>query len=516
MLSGAGDAMIFIPPRTEAKYAVDINFTDDSDRSTLLRLSVTANRRGTVKQVLSIGDDGAKLRVEIDPSVSDFGMGWVALRLCINESPLSDVSISFRSPVKLTAWNIAVRNIEIGRINTTSDESLVGEDALTVGDVPTAIHCVVPVWGTEYLKTYLELCLPAHLASGNLAALRGTKLIYEIYTDEIGRQFIEAHPLYRALQDSVDEILFFDIRRFRTEEHAIHLLNLNYSVMNKCHQTAIRRATSAGGALLFLNCDTVYSDGVFARLWVLCQRGYRAVENLSIRTDRDEMLAALGPRKGCLSISSSELTRIALARFHWIARNRFWEGPPELTIPDHIYWSVATDAILARATHYMPLFVFPRVRDVQYLGTIDHGFIPASGLVGTERWYMTAEDEPSSFELSLAAHDQNFNPYERGSERDLARHLSLLCENFHLHNLERPVRIAADPVPEERWREVEEASAEIVMRIRERLRKYVLTAWRPDTVTEADECALVWSPDLPFGAEPEMCPIASPGAVAAA
>jgi hypothetical protein len=110
----------------------------------------------------------------------------------------------------------------------------------------------------------------------------------------------------------------------------------------------------------------------------------------------------------------------------------------------------------------------------------------------------------------LAAHDQNFNPYERGSERDLARHLSLLCENFHLHNLERPIRIAADLVPEERWREVEEASAEIVMRIRERLRKYVLTAWRPDAATDADECALVWSPDLPLAAEPEMYPSGLP------
>jgi hypothetical protein len=230
------------------------------------------------------------------------------------------------------------------------------------------------------------------------------------------------------------------------------------------------------------------------------------------------MLAALEPRKaadGTLSIPSAELTRIALPRFHWIAKNRFWEGPPELIIPDHLYWSVAEDAILARATHYMPLFVFPRVQNVQYLGTIDHGFMPAAGLLESERWYMTAQDEPSSYELSLAAHDQYFNPYERGSERDLARHLSLLCENFHLHNLDRPVRIAAHTVPEERWREVEQASGEVLARIRRRLQKYVLTAWRPDVVTEADECELVWSPDLPLQPEAETRSVLSaPVAVA--
>jgi len=345
------------------------------------------------------------------------------------------------------------------------------------------------------------------LASGNLAALRATKLIYEIYTDAIGRRTIEQDDLYPALVNAVDDVIFFDIQEFRTEERHIHQLNLNYSIMNKSHQAAIRHATAQGGALLFLNCDTVYSDRVFARIAALCKQGYRAVENLSIRTDRDQMLSALDGYKsedGTLSISSSALTTIALPRFHTIARNRFWEGPPDLTIPDHIYWPVAESAILAHATHYMPLFVFPRVQDVRYLGTIDHGFIPASGVLEPERWFMSAQNEPSSYELSLAQHDQRFKPYERGSPRDLARFLSQLCENFHLHNLQRPVRIAAGSVPEERWREVEHASAETLLRIRKRLQKYVLTAWRPDMAAEADECELVWTPDLPSPEEEEV------------
>jgi hypothetical protein len=212
---------------------------------------------------------------------------------------------------------------------------------------------------------------------------------------------------------------------------------------------------------------------------------------------------------GTLSISSSDLTGIALPRFHWIARNRFWEGPPGLTIPDHLYWSVSDSAILVRATHYMPLFVFPRGQDAQYLGTIDHGFILASGIMEHERWVMAAETEPSSYELSLAQHDQRFPPYEQGSVRDLARFLSQLCEHFHLHNLERSVRIASHAVPEARWREVEQASSEIPVEVRKRLQKYVLAAWRPDFATEADECALVWCPDLPFQLEPETPSVTS-------
>ena len=149
----------------------------------------------------------------------------------------------------------------------------------------------------------------------------------------------------------------------------------------------------------------------------------------------------------------------------------------------------------------MPLFVFPRVHDVKYLGTIDHGFIPASGVLEPERWFMSAQNEPSSYELSLAQHDQRFKPYERGSPRDLARFLSQLCESFHLQNLGRPVRIAARPVPEERWGEVEQETAEILLLIRQRLQRYVLTPWRPDMAAEADECDLAWTPELPERAE---------------
>src|SRR5207247_5471773 len=87
-------------------------------------------------------------------------------------------------------------------------------------ELPAAIHCVVPVWGDEYLKTFLNSCLPAHLASGNLAALRATRLIYEVYTDAIGRRTIEQHDLYPTLVNAVDEVAFFDIKEFRSEERS--------------------------------------------------------------------------------------------------------------------------------------------------------------------------------------------------------------------------------------------------------------------------------------------------------
>jgi hypothetical protein len=492
-LSGAGDATILIGPQSTPNYKVEFDFSSDSPSDVLLRLKVSVNRRDAVTQVLTFGSEGPRMTVEIDPSTSEFGLGWVALRLAVADVNQSEIDVAFRGSVELADWKVSVRKVTLR--SSGAAVPLATQAEQRTEQLPGAVHCVVPVWGDEYLKTYLELCLPAHLAPGNLSALTGTRVIYEIYTDAPGRGAIEQHPLYQVLSNTVDEVLFFGIEDVRKTERArsVHSLNLNYAIMNNCHQKSIKRASTQGGALLFLNCDTVYSENIFARVWELAQRGYRSVENLSIRTDRDKMLDALMEYRspdGRLAIGSSELTRIALPRFHWIALNRYWEGPPGMVIPDHLYWRVSETAILVHATHYMPLFVFPRLRDVDYLGTIDHGFIPSAGIIDTERWFMASADEPSSYEMSLASHDQRFKPFERGSARDIARFLGLLCEHFHVRNLVRPVRIAADAVSKERWHEVEEHSAAIIDEIRRRLQYYVLTPGRPDWVAEADECQL--------------------------
>jgi hypothetical protein len=74
----------------------------------------------------------------------------------------------------------------------------------------------------------------------------------------------------------------------------------------------------------------------------------------------------------------------------------------------------------------------------------------------------------------------SFPPYEPGSVRELSRFLGLLCEAVHLHNLEKPVKIAADPVPEELWNEVIAESSEVLSEVRRHLQHYSLTPWRLD------------------------------------
>lgn len=524
-LSAAGESVIFVPPQP-TEYDLRIRLSAGIPRNRLLQLTVRGNRKVPVRHEMRFGLNGPELHVRITRAESDFGGGWVALRLCLADNGRPDVGVTFWPPsdVPTARCDLAVLDVAVDLAPGSRDErTLVPEgsetpdeairhagEAAQGGNVPSAvaarrypakpevIHCVIPVWGEAYVRTFLDAALPTHLVPGNLPSFRHTKLVYDIYTDDAGRAAIEAHPLFPVLRKAVDEVAFIDIRALRYEERTHHQLTLNYSVMNKAHQRSIARATAAGGALLFLNCDTIYSDGVFRRVWNRHEEGYRSVENLSIRTDRDRMLAALKPHVGrdrLLSLSSQDMTRIALRNLHWIAKGRFWNGAPDLTIPDNLYWQVADTAIIARATHYMPLYVFPRVREVVYSGTIDHGFVPSSGIFPEEVWRFEDASEPSSWELSLTSHDQYFPPYERGSVRDFARFLSLQCEAVHQQNLLRAVRISAEHVPEERWREVTRESALVLDAVADELRHYVLTPWRPDRSMRPDGWIGASAPD---------------------
>ena len=411
LLSGADDAMIFIPPVVGKGYTVTIDFPKDTDRETLLSLKVEANRRDPIERVLSFGEDGSKLSVTIDASISDFGMGWVALRLYVGEGKFGIMFGERPTSVEMSS-DIAVKGIEIRSLELGATcEAAPSRSPLTIprakgggpgreASLPTVFHCVVPVWGKQYLETYLAVGLPAHLSDGNLAALQG-QIIYEIYTDEIGRETIQKHPLYPTLRKVVDEVIFLDIREFRYDErayHSFHNLVLNYTVMNICHQTAIARATAHGGALLFLNCDTVYSDGVFANFRELCLEGYRVIENLR-HQDRPGPDAACP----CPELQARRHSQHFVIRFDENCsfeaaldrQSQFWNGRPGLTTPNNIHWWVAEDAILLRSTHFMPVYVFPRAQEVQFSGTIDHGIVPAAGVHESERWLMASEAEPS-------------------------------------------------------------------------------------------------------------------------
>jgi hypothetical protein len=62
----------------------------------------------------------------------------------------------------------------------------------------------VPVWGADYVRTYLDVCLPAQLSQGNLGSLEeGDDHSYTIFTTDNDFGVIQASPAFARLKSLV-------------------------------------------------------------------------------------------------------------------------------------------------------------------------------------------------------------------------------------------------------------------------------------------------------------------------
>src|SRR5690606_38790960 len=109
---------------------------------------------------------------------------------------------------------------------------------------------IVPVWGAEYTRCFVDLCLPSFLAPGNIPAMPlAERHVFRIYTTTADRATIEASPAFRLLA-----------RHIRVEFHRVRvrdpLRNVNrFSVQSDCYRRAIREADAADRAMVFVTPD---------------------------------------------------------------------------------------------------------------------------------------------------------------------------------------------------------------------------------------------------------------------
>ena len=66
------------------------------------------------------------------------------------------------------------------------------------------LHFIVPVWGAEYVRTFLDVVLPTHLSPNNLPAVnhRGDSA-YHIYTNDEHAPIIRKNPVFARLSNVV-------------------------------------------------------------------------------------------------------------------------------------------------------------------------------------------------------------------------------------------------------------------------------------------------------------------------
>ncbi len=340
----------------------------------------------------------------------------------------------------------------------TSPESMRETSAPT-----PAFHFITPVWGAEYTRAFIEICLPTLLAPGNIPALAEMPdCIYHIFTSPADRQLIEDSAAFRELRQHI-RVEFHPIRAH------VEAIKIQYYVQSDCYRRGIRNADAAGAAMIFLNADVVIADGGIRTLLALARRGKRAILAMGVRLNKRaivEQLQAYRSDRGSVAVTVSprDLARISTVNLHQISRMHLYRNPDEDFHPAGLFWKVGDEGLLMRCFHLHPLLVLPRHKNAPFTTTIDNDYLLAACPDPDDTYIIQDSDEFLACELSDEA--RRIHGMTRSNDdTDIARWAFHNANEQHRDLLTIPIRMHAGTVSSPQWQEALAESDAVVARV---------------------------------------------------
>lgn len=215
---------------------------------------------------------------------------------------------------------------------------------------PVKLVFVMPVWGKDYTRLFLDFSLPSQLAPGNLPSISKESEIgrhrYFIYTTYNDARVIQESSYYTRLKDIID-VEFFMLEELNAPISSIKKINCCFR-----HVADIAREDEYG--IVNLGPDVVYSDGSFKTLMRHSTKGKRLIVWGHLRVNKDsavEELIKLYGNDGSLSISSRELVKLGMKHLHNVFKSKFWDSDRFTVHPCIILWKVKDEGIIGRFFH---------------------------------------------------------------------------------------------------------------------------------------------------------------------
>ncbi len=322
---------------------------------------------------------------------------------------------------------------------------------------PVPLHFVTPVWGKEYTRTFLEVTLPTLLAPGNIPAVPNlADCVYRIYTTPADEAVIRNSASYSKLRELL-RVNFVQIQLHDDDK---------YVTSSECYRDALRDASSARSAAVFLIPDMVLADGGIRSIVALLTSGIRAVLVMGLRAFKDSIIPEVQStfaRNGCINVPPRELVRLGMRHLHSIMRIHLYEGDTPTFNPSLVCWQVADQGFLVHTFHLHPVAVFPDGRAASFSGTIDDDLIETAGFNEKEVYVVTDSDQLVWFEISDRDHFVP-GPINRDFNQIVAW-TSWATTAFHRDLFRVPIRIHVRELSSDAWLATEQRAQEFVGRL---------------------------------------------------
>ena len=313
----------------------------------------------------------------------------------------------------------------------------------------TTYDVVTAVWGSEFIRLFLDVCVPNQLSPQNLAALpAGSR--YRIFTGRADRAALASSPRL----DQVRRILPVDVVEVDLTELDPQANPNTYKMMTACHRRAVADAASVDAALIFLAPDFILGEGTIAGLVRLHAGGARAVLTANLRLSSESFLAAWKARAGDAPVSSRELVGLGLRHLHPATASCFVEGPTSNDFPTSVYWPVRSgdriEGLFVRALHLHPMLLDPVHREELPETTIDGHYL-AQACPDLEQCVVVQDSddlvvfELTPFERRVGNHDRR-----QGVSMPRLAAVAAKCDAYQRSHWHRPIRLHVADV-DERW-----------------------------------------------------------------
>jgi len=301
---------------------------------------------------------------------------------------------------------------------------------------PTAVKVLLPVWGYQYVRQFLECGLPTLLAPGNVLGL-ATELPTEfvILTSSDDEEFIREHAAFKRLNAECST----DIRLI---DHLI--TDGNYSTtITLAYTEAVR---SAGDAMVdtcffFLVSDYIMADGSLTNALRRMQAGTSAILVGNFQVSREDampwLLDKLSSAKLSLSLPPRQLMQWALNHLHPTTLANIVNIPfSHNSHTNRLFWRVDGTTILGRFYLMHMLCVRPETTDFIIGASCDYSFVPEMCPSGNVEAitdsddYLVIEMQPRDHEaaflrpgpLKPSALAKSLSEWTTASHRENARH----------------------------------------------------------------------------------------------
>lgn len=231
------------------------------------------------------------------------------------------------------------------------------------------VKIVVPVWGAEYINTFLNLSLPAQMCRDGIPEIaQRHEVTYVIYSTPQGIDCISKSGLFKILS-SIVAVKFVEISADEAEK--------NYVTLSKAHVRELNDSSKRMECVYLFNADIIVSSEFFRATLQKIESGYKAVNVTCPRALLNPVTLTIQSRAVVSDnitycIGADELKQIWLSNIHPLMMlHKMPKSPSEDVHPSSFFWEARSGGIYIRSFHLYPIVLVPSERQIRTNETID-------------------------------------------------------------------------------------------------------------------------------------------------